>query len=149
MASRAPVAPVEAPVEASVEAPVEALMSAGLDNWVFSASRFNDVGASDRLELTADMTAPQASHCVAPALKFLPQFIQNVMDVVLYPVQKISSYAPGSLRVIWQIGLLKSACSLNQNRADENQNLRRPKLYKPPPIDIIRVHSHEWDLWDL
>src|SRR5262252_1025236 len=114
-------------------------MSVWFDICVFSASRFDDVGASDRLGLTAARAAPQASHWVAPALKFLPQFVQNVMYVVLYSVQNISSYAPGSLRVIWQLGLRKSGCSLNQN-------LSRSKLYKPPPIDIIRLRLRGWDL---
>jgi hypothetical protein len=40
------------------------------------------------------MAAPQASQWVTPALKFLPQFVQNVMDVVLYSVQKIPSFTP-------------------------------------------------------
>jgi hypothetical protein len=44
------------------------------------------------------------------------------------------------------IGLRESARSLNQNRADENQNSARSKLYKPPPIDIIRLRrvTHEY-----
>jgi len=72
--------------------------------------------------------------------------MQNVMDVVLYSVQKIPFLTPWQSPSYLAFRLLKSACSLNQNRADENQNLRRSKLYKPPPIDIIRLHSHEWDL---
>jgi hypothetical protein len=43
------------------------------------------------------MAAPQASQFVAPALKFLPQSMQNIMNVVLYSVQKVSSSRLGSL----------------------------------------------------
>jgi hypothetical protein len=95
------------------------------------------------------MADPQASHCVTPAIKFLPQFVQNVMDVVLYSVQKIPNLTPWPSPSGLANRLLKSDCSLNQNWADENQNLRLSKLYKPPPIDIIQAHSHEWDLWGL
>jgi hypothetical protein len=75
------------------------------------------------------------------------------MDVVLYSVQEITSFTPLTVFGDLALGLRKSACSLNQNWADENQNLRRTKLYKPPPIDIIRFHyiNHPWERheWDL
>src|SRR5687767_10450316 len=75
------------PMRPPVEAPV-------VDICVLSGSMVEADRASDRLGSPATMTVPQASHCVTPAFKFLPQFVQNVMDVVLYSVQKIYSFTP-------------------------------------------------------
>src|SRR5689334_13100196 len=69
------------PVEISAPAP-----AFGFDIWVFSASGFVALPgfrASGKVGLTAIEVAPQASQLVEPVFNFLPQFVQNVMDVVL------------------------------------------------------------------
>jgi hypothetical protein len=78
----------------------------GFDNCVFKGSGLDDLADSGGVGVTATMAAPQASHFVAPALKFLPQFVQNVMNFVLCSVQKIPSLRPGALE-IWRWSRVK------------------------------------------
>jgi hypothetical protein len=93
----------------------------GFDACVFKASGLDDFVASGGVGGTAIMAVPQASQLVAPALRFFPQFIQNIMDVVLDPEHKIYSLRPGSMGNL-AIYLCKTARSLNQNDVDGNRN---------------------------
>jgi hypothetical protein len=135
----------------------------GLEICVFNASGFGalpDFRASGKVGLTAIMVAPQASQLVAPVFNFLPQFVQNVMDVVLWfcagdpfvsSAHMILSLRPAALIPV--IELCKGSRSLNQNRLDANQNRRRAVAFrapdavfrqsnfpKPPLVDMIRFH---------
>jgi hypothetical protein len=93
----------------------------GFDACVFKASGLDDFVASGGVGGTAIMAVPQASQLVAPALRFFPQFIQNIMDVVLDPEHKIYSLRPGSMGNL-AIYLCKTARSLNQNDVDGNRD---------------------------